>query len=94
VGRGVITKICAKEAILAGLQGRGGAFGAILAQGKRAVAIPVNEVVGVAGSPAGSTEAASIWPIGAAESGRWGCYENSGRRGCTLRHRPNVWQRG
>ena len=52
VGRGVITKIYAKEPILEGRlapKGAGGGFAVIIPQGMRAVAVPVNEVVGVAG---------------------------------------------
>jgi pilus assembly protein CpaB len=52
VGRGVITKIYAKEPILEGRlapKGAGGGFAVIIPQGMRAVAVPVNEVVDVAG---------------------------------------------
>jgi pilus assembly protein CpaB len=52
VGRGVITKIFAKEHILEtrlAPKGAGGGFAAIIPKGMRAVAVPVNEVVGVAG---------------------------------------------
>jgi pilus assembly protein CpaB len=52
VGRGVITKIYAKEPILEGRlapRGAGGGFAITIPQGMRAVAVPVNEVVGVAG---------------------------------------------
>jgi pilus assembly protein CpaB len=52
LGRGVITKIYAKEAILENRlapKGAGGGFAATIPQGMRAVAVPVNEVVGVAG---------------------------------------------
>jgi pilus assembly protein CpaB len=52
VGRGVITKIYAKEPILEtrlAPKGSGGGFAVIIPQGMRAVAVPVNEVVGVAG---------------------------------------------
>ncbi len=52
VGRGVITKIFAKEPILEtrlAPKGAGGGFAAIIPKGMRAVAVPVNEVVGVAG---------------------------------------------
>jgi pilus assembly protein CpaB len=52
VGRGVITKIYAKEPILEARlapKGAGGGFAATIPQGMRAVAVPVNEVVGVAG---------------------------------------------
>jgi pilus assembly protein CpaB len=52
VGRGVITKIYAKEPILEvrlAPKGAGGGFAAIIPKGMRAVAVPVNEVVGVAG---------------------------------------------
>ena len=52
VGRGVITKIYAKEPILEprlALKGAGGGFAATIPQGMRAVAVAVNEVVGVAG---------------------------------------------
>jgi pilus assembly protein CpaB len=52
VGRGVITKIFAKEPILdlrLAPKGAGGGFAAIIPKGMRAVAVPVNEVVGVAG---------------------------------------------
>ena len=52
LGRGVITKIYAKEAILEtrlAPKGAGGGFAATIPQGMRAVAVPVNEVVGVAG---------------------------------------------
>lgn len=52
VGRGVINKIFAKEPILdvrLAPKGAGGGFAAIIPKGMRAVAVPVNEVVGVAG---------------------------------------------
>jgi pilus assembly protein CpaB len=52
VGRGVITKIYAKEAILSNrlaLKGAGGGLAAIVPPGMRAVAIAVNQVVDVAG---------------------------------------------
>ena len=52
VGRGVLTKIYAKEPILEArlaLKGAGGGFAATIPQGMRAVAVAVNEVVGVAG---------------------------------------------
>jgi pilus assembly protein CpaB len=52
VGRGVITKIYAKEPIVEtrlAPKGAGGGFAVIIPQGMRAVAVPVNEVVGVAG---------------------------------------------
>jgi pilus assembly protein CpaB len=52
LGRGVITKIYAKEPILEArlaAKGAGGGFAATIPQGMRAVAVPVNEVVGVAG---------------------------------------------
>lgn len=52
VGRGVISKIYAKEAILENrlaLKGAGGGFSAMIPPGMRAVAVPVNEVVDVAG---------------------------------------------
>lgn len=52
VGRGVITRIVAKEPILDSRlapKGAGGGFAAIIPKGMRAVAVPVNEVVGVAG---------------------------------------------
>jgi len=52
VGRGVITKIYAKEPILEArlaAKGAGGGFAATIPKGMRAVAVPVNEVVGVAG---------------------------------------------
>jgi pilus assembly protein CpaB len=52
VGRGVTTKIYAKEPILEARlapKGAGGGFAVIIPQGMRAVAVPVNEVVGVAG---------------------------------------------
>jgi len=52
VGRGVISKIFAKEPILEtrlAPKGAGGGFAAIIPKGMRAVAVPVNEVVGVAG---------------------------------------------
>jgi pilus assembly protein CpaB len=52
VGRGVITKIYSKEPVLdvrLAPKGAGGGFAAIIPKGMRAVAIPVNEVVGVAG---------------------------------------------
>lgn len=52
VGRGVITKIFAKEPVLdvrLAPKGAGGGFAAIIPKGMRAVAVPVNEVVGVAG---------------------------------------------
>jgi pilus assembly protein CpaB len=52
VGRAVITKIYAKEPILESRlapKGAGGGFAATIPQGMRAVAVPVNEVVGDAG---------------------------------------------
>jgi pilus assembly protein CpaB len=52
VGRGVITKIVAKEPILEprlAPRGAGGGFQIMIPKGMRAVAVPVNEVVGVAG---------------------------------------------
>jgi pilus assembly protein CpaB len=52
VGRGVITKIYAKEPIVETRlvpKGAGAGFAVIIPQGMRAVAVPVNEVVGVAG---------------------------------------------
>jgi pilus assembly protein CpaB len=52
VGRGVVTKIYAKEPILEArlaLKGAGGGFAATIPKGMRAVAVAVNEVVGVAG---------------------------------------------
>jgi pilus assembly protein CpaB len=52
VGRGVLTKIYAKEPILESRlapKGAGGGLAAIIPKGMRAVAVPVNEVVGVAG---------------------------------------------
>ncbi len=52
VGRGVITKVFAREPILEvrlAPKGAGGGFAAIIPKGMRAVAVPVNEVVGVAG---------------------------------------------
>jgi len=52
VGRGVITKIYAKEPIVEtrlAPKGAGGGFAITIPQGMRAVAVPVNEVVGVAG---------------------------------------------
>ena len=52
VGRGVVSKIFAKEPILESRlapKGAGGGFAAIIPKGMRAVAVPVNEVVGVAG---------------------------------------------
>jgi pilus assembly protein CpaB len=52
VGRGVITKIFAREPILdvrLAPKGAGGGFAAIIPKGMRAVAVPVNEVVGLAG---------------------------------------------
>jgi pilus assembly protein CpaB len=52
VGRGVITKVIAKEPVLDSRlapKGAGGGFAAIIPKGMRAVAVPVNEVVGVAG---------------------------------------------
>jgi pilus assembly protein CpaB len=52
VGRGVISKIMAKEPILDSRlapKGAGGGFAATIPKGMRAVAVPVNEVVGVAG---------------------------------------------
>jgi len=52
VGRGVITKIYAKEPLLESrlaAKGAGGGLAAIIPKGMRAVAVPVNEVVGVAG---------------------------------------------
>jgi pilus assembly protein CpaB len=52
VGRGVISKMFAKEPILDSRlapKGAGGGFAATIPKGMRAVAVPVNEVVGVAG---------------------------------------------
>jgi len=52
VGRGVITKMIAKEPILElrlAPKGAGGGFAVMIPKGMRAVAVPVNEVVGVAG---------------------------------------------
>jgi len=52
VGRGVISKIFAHEPILDSRlapKGAGGGFAATIPKGMRAVAVPVNEVVGVAG---------------------------------------------
>jgi pilus assembly protein CpaB len=52
VGRGVITKMFAKEPVLdlrLAPKGAGGGFAAIIPKGMRAVAVAVNEVVGVAG---------------------------------------------
>jgi pilus assembly protein CpaB len=52
VGRGVITKMIAKEPILESRlapKGAGGGFAVMIPKGMRAVAVPVNEVVGVAG---------------------------------------------
>jgi pilus assembly protein CpaB len=52
VGRGVITKIYANEPIVEtrlAPKGAGGGFAVMIPQGMRAVAVPVNEVVGVAG---------------------------------------------
>jgi pilus assembly protein CpaB len=52
VGRGVLTKIYAKEPVLEArlaLKGAGGGFAATIPNGMRAVAVAVNEVVGVAG---------------------------------------------
>lgn len=52
VGRGVTSKIFAKEPILDSRlapKGAGGGFAATIPRGMRAVAVPVNEVVGVAG---------------------------------------------
>jgi pilus assembly protein CpaB len=52
VGRGVLNKIYAKEPILEARlapKGAGGGFAATIPQGMRAVAVPVNQVVGVAG---------------------------------------------
>ena len=52
VGRGVITKVYAKEAILdsrLALRGAGGGLAAMIPPGMRAVAVPVNQVVDVAG---------------------------------------------
>ena len=52
VGRGVITKIYTQEPILEGRlapKGAGGGFASIIPPGMRAVAVPINEVVGVAG---------------------------------------------
>jgi pilus assembly protein CpaB len=52
VGRGVINKIFAKEPVLdvrLAPKGAGGGFAAIIPKGMRAVAVPVNEVVGLAG---------------------------------------------
>ena len=52
VGRGVINKIFSKEPVLEvrlAPKGAGGGFAAIIPKGMRAVAVPVNEVVGVAG---------------------------------------------
>jgi len=52
VGRGVITKIYAREVILddrLALKGAGGGLAAMIPPGMRAVAVPVNQVVDVAG---------------------------------------------
>ncbi|PWU09393.1 MAG: Flp pilus assembly protein CpaB [Terriglobia bacterium] len=52
VGRGVVAKMVAKEPILESRlapKGAGGGFAATIPKGMRAVAVPVNEVVGVAG---------------------------------------------
>jgi pilus assembly protein CpaB len=52
IGRGVTSKIYAKEAILdsrLALQGAGGGLAATIPKGMRAVAVAVNEVIGVAG---------------------------------------------
>ena len=52
IGRGVTSKIYAKEAILdsrLALKGAGGGLAAMIPPGMRAVAVAVNEVVGVAG---------------------------------------------
>jgi len=52
VGRGVITKIYAREPIVEtrlAPKGAGGGFAITIPRGMRAVAVPVNEVVGVAG---------------------------------------------
>jgi pilus assembly protein CpaB len=52
VGRGVVSKIYAREAVLENrlaLKGAGGGFSAMIPPGMRAVAVPVNEVVDVAG---------------------------------------------
>ena len=52
IGRGVISKIIAKEPILDSRlapKGAGGGFAATIPKGMRAVAVPVNEVIGVAG---------------------------------------------
>ena len=52
VGRGVTTKIMAREPILEARlapKGAGGGFASIIPKGMRAVAVAVNEVVGVAG---------------------------------------------
>lgn len=52
VGRGVLTKIYAKEPVLEArlaLKGAGGGFASTIPKGMRAVAVAVNEVVGVAG---------------------------------------------
>jgi pilus assembly protein CpaB len=52
VGRGVNTKIYAKEPIIESRltpKGAGGGLASMIPQGMRAVAIPVNEIVGVAG---------------------------------------------
>jgi pilus assembly protein CpaB len=52
VGRGITNNIYAKEAILESRlapKGAGGGFAVMIPQGMRAVAVPVNEVVGVAG---------------------------------------------
>jgi pilus assembly protein CpaB len=58
VGRGVISKMFAKEPILDSRlapKGAGGGFAATIPKGMRAVAVPVNEVVGVAGFVASGT---------------------------------------
>src|SRR6202171_3858986 len=50
MGRGVITKMIAKEPILESRlapKGAGGGFAVMIPKGMRAVAVPVNEVVGV-----------------------------------------------
>ena len=52
VGRGVITAIFAKEPIIESRlapKGAGGGLASMIPPGMRAVAVPVNEVVGVAG---------------------------------------------
>jgi pilus assembly protein CpaB len=76
VGRGVISKMFAKEPILDSRlapKGAGGGFAATIPKGMRAVAVPVNEVVGVAGFVASGTHVdvliSGAPPTGAANLG-------------------------